>query len=423
MKGFPNQVNDLRKLAIAMRCIVSLVDRGEQAKDNLVLGEELVRAGVVGPGRKRMPIEDYLKQQRGKRLSNQSPRATAKGLRELFRLLGFIDDSGDTIVVTESGRQAAAFADAPESAERIPFWRRSISEMTHFGKDATASHPYLVLLRLIALKPDISKAKLPLALEAKDDSQSELDRIVRLSELGEAQIIRRLHITKPNWDNAGKVLPGFAEQLADVIHKGDSYRIADAPRRVSNIPAKDRGTTTSRASRTSRSVTPTTIGQAGTADNFDEVTIHADVDQATADAAIDTCRRRLRQHNLLLRKLASRLWAAGAALNEGAFDVFALVGTTGILGEVKTLDGTAPDERDRVRDALSQLLYYRAFLLPPAAGAADIRMVACFTQKIREDHACWLNAQGIAVIWEVNDRFAGDLLAAEFLGPYIEELR
>jgi hypothetical protein len=370
-----------------------------------------------------MPVEEYLRVQRTKTPSGQSFRTTARGLRELFRLLGFIVDNGETVSVTALGRLAAVFADAPETPQRISLWRTSIREMTHTGGDTAESHPYQVLLRLVARKPGITRAKCALALEARDDSQAELDRILALSRLGEPQIVSRLGITKANWDNAKKVLPKLAEQLRDVVRTGDTFRIADAPGRAGDSPGRDHAAVGVRAPRTSRQVTAATIGRAGTADDFDEMAVHADLDQAAADAAIVARRRRLRQHNLLLQRLAVRLAAAGGSLHENPFDILALFGGVGVLGEVKTLDGTAADERDRVREALSQLLYYQAFLLPPVAGAADIRMVACFTRQISGDHVHWLNAQGIAVIWKVRDGFGGDLLAAEFLGPHIEELR
>ena len=50
VKGFPNQVADLRKLATAMQCIVRLVDTDGQARDDGILGQELVRASVAGTG-------------------------------------------------------------------------------------------------------------------------------------------------------------------------------------------------------------------------------------------------------------------------------------------------------------------------------------------------------------------------------------
>jgi len=108
---------------------------------------------------------------------------------------------------------------------------------------------------------------------------------------------------------------------------------------------------------------------------------------------------------------------------EMPFDALVVMQNAGLLVEVKTLDGTETDERDRVRDACAQLLYYHAFLLPALATRASIRLIACFERQITDDHVRWLNQQNIAVIWEQREGFAGDALATNFLGRYLEELR
>jgi len=435
MKGFPNQVANLGKLATAMQCIVRLVDRGEQAKDDGVLGRELVRAGVAGTGHRHRPEEEYIRSQEEKKKDRQSHRATARGLRELFRVLGFIDDSGDVVEVTDLGRRAAAFAELPMNEEQISFWRRAIRNMSHDGGDGEASHPYQVLLRLIARKPGITKPKCALALEAKNDSPEELARIVALVELPEGEIRRRIGVTQSNWANAVKVLPKLADQLRDVVRTGHRghyrYQIADAPGRADAgaaepragaIPARARRPSGPRAPRTSREVTPATIATTATADTFDEVEVPPAVDPAVAAAAVRARLDRRRRHNLLVQKLAVRLTARGGRLYEDPFDILTVVEDLGILAEVKTLDGTEEDERDRVRDALSQLLYYEAFVTRPVAGEAAIRKVACFERRISDAHTSWLNHHGIGVIWQDGDRFGGDELAAEFLARFLEEL-
>ncbi len=182
MKGFPNQIADLEKLAGGMRCIVRLVNEGESARDDGVLGEALVRAGVAGTGHRRLPVVQYLRIQRRKKTSRQSHRATARGLRELFEILGFIEVSGEGVSLTDLGREAAAFAESPMDETQVRFWRSAIRGMFHDGGDGQESHPYQVLLRLIASKPGIAKPKCALALEAKNDSPEEMARIVELAD-------------------------------------------------------------------------------------------------------------------------------------------------------------------------------------------------------------------------------------------------
>jgi hypothetical protein len=382
-----------------------------------------------------MPREDYIRRQRQKTPDRQSFRTTARGLRELFRILGFIDDSGDAVVVTNSGREAAEIAGSPMNPEQTRFWRRAIRNMAHDGDDEETSHPYQVLLRLIAHRPAIIKAKCALALEARNDSAEELARIVALADLSEGEIRRRLGVTQANWANAVKVLPKFAEQLGDVVRTGPRgayrYQIADAPGRADAgaaeppgqaVPARARRRSAPRAPRTCREVTPATIATTRPEDAFDEAEVPPAVDPAAAAAAIRTRLDRQRRHNLLVQRFASRLTAEGGRLYEDPFDVLVVVNGLGILGEVKTLDGTEEDERERVRDALSQLLYYEAFVTRPVAGEAAISKVACFERRISEAHIRWLNGNGIAVIWQDGDRFSGDRLASDFLRRFLEEL-
>jgi hypothetical protein len=409
MKGFPNQIADLSKLAAGIHALVRLVDAGENARDDGVFGEALVRAGVAGTGHTPMPVEDYIRQQRTKVPSNQSFRTTARGLRELYRYLGFIDDSGLQVEVTDLGRLAADYAGRPMDAVQLYFWRRAILSMT-LEAGGEISHPYQVLRRLIEQKPGIPRAKCALALEARNDSAEELARIVALADLPEEEIRRRIGVTQSNWDNAKKVLPAFAQQLGDVSWSGELFTLVDR-------------TAATRAARTSRKVTSATIAQAGTADRPEEFELPPEVDPAALAEAIRLRLDRLRRHNLIVKELGERLEQAGAQLNEDPFDILAEIEPRSILTEVKTLDGTEADERNRVREALSQLLYYEAFSITHIVGDAPVHKVACFEHPISDAHRDWLNRSGIAVIWKDNGGFAGDALAADILGDYIEELR
>jgi hypothetical protein len=427
VKGFPNQIVDLGKLSQSLRCIVELLDAGQNPRDDGVLGMALVRAGVLGTDRKKTPVEKYIQVQSAKPPSNQSFRTSARGLRELYRLLGLIDDTGATVVVTPEGHQAAASGDDQPGSEQIKVWRRQILNFSHQGEDATASHPYQVLLRLVARKPGITRAKCALALEARDDSQKELERIVKLANLPEERIRSKIGVSQPNWDNAKKLIPSFAEQLGDVIKIGQKFYLAESPGvgRVVDGPSKPPGRAGARVpgtARTSRTVTPDTIGLAGMAERK-EPSVPPNLDPAAAVEANRLRGERLRRHNLLVRALAGRLWAKGMALDEDPFDILAVRESVGILGEIKTLDGSADDERERVREALAQLLYYEAFAIRPSGSGAAIHKVACFERPISGDHQSWLNKSGIATIWKVDDRFAGDALAANTLGRYLEELR
>ncbi|MCK6440265.1 MAG: hypothetical protein L6Q71_08715 [Planctomycetes bacterium] len=430
MKGFPNQVAELPKIATGMQCLVGIEAAGQNGKDDGIFGEALVRSGVAGTGHTPKPVETYLREQRKKPIGGQSFRTTARGLRELYRLMGLIDDTGPELATTSLGKIAASFAGKPLDQPQVDFWRRVISNTIHSDHDGT-SHPYQVLLRLVARKPGISRAKCALALEARNDSLEELDRIVKLAKLSEQEIIETISVRKSNWDNAKKVLPRFAEQLGDVIRSSSgTYVLADAPgRAVDQGAAKAaeprkpgfREPNVPKAPRSSRQVTSGTIGMAGIGERSDEVPPPLPGDPAAVAAAAKLRAERLRRHNLLVREFSSEFERGGAKLYENPFDILALFEEVGILVEVKTLDGTEMDERERVRDAIGQLLYYEGFLTAAVAGQASICKIACFETKINDEHRKWLNGLKVGVVWKQGKKLIGDQLARDFVSPHVKE--
>lgn len=402
--------------------MLDLLAKGENPKDDGVMGIALVYEGVAGRGHKPIPIKKYIADQLLKDRSDQSFRTTARGLRELYELLGFITREDDEIRVTDLGRSAALYANKPLDQIQTDFWRSAIRNMEHYGGEETFSHPYQVMLRLIAQRPGISRARCALALEASDDSAEELDRILQLSDLEESEIRLQIGVSKNNWNNAKKILPKFAEQLGDVVKISGSFYLADAPgeRKLPFTAEQERKKI--RAPRSARSVTAETIGRAGTAGDFsDEVEISPLLDAEARARGIRIRRTRLRRHNLLVQELASKL-IGDPEIYEDPFDLFAVFPEVGILIEVKTLDGKATDERDRVRDALSQLLYYEAFVATPMAGEHLISKIACFESDITAEHKQFLNKLDIGVMWKSNDALEADKLARAIIWNRIKKV-
>lgn len=420
MKGFPNQVADLAKLATGMRCISDLLIAGENPRDDGVLGIALVYAGVAGTGHKPLPPKEYIQEQLRKNRSDQSFRTTARGLRELYDLMGLIDRDDDEIRLTDLGERAVLFSGTAMDSAQIEFWRLVVRNIEHYGGEQQSSHPYQVLLRLIAQRPGITRAKCALALEARGDSSEELERIVALSDLDENQILRTIRVSENNWNNAKKILPKFAEQLGDVIKVGGSFYLADAPgsgEPQEVVPGAEPRVV--RAPRSSRRVSAETIGKAGTGDAGDEVEISPTLNAEARAHGIKVRRDRLRRHNLIVQALAQRL-VGGPQIYEDPFDLLAIYPEIGILIEVKTLDGTVADERERVKNALSQLLYYEAFLASPMAGEQAIVKIACFESEITAEHRQFLNHLGIGVMWQTPEGFHPDKLARASIWNRIE---
>jgi hypothetical protein len=416
MKGFPNAVADVEKLGLGLRCVSDLLAKGKNPKDDGVLGEALVRAKITGPRDKRVTVQEYIRTQRLKTHDRQSMRATARLLREFYRLLGFIQEKGNKIILSKDGQQIAAFKGRFLSTAEKAIWTTALVGMEHYGGEVKSSHPYRVLLNLVGKKPGISRAKCALALEAKDDSKTELDRIIKLSDFSEQEIRAKISVSKSNWDNAKKILPSLAEQLGDVLKRGDSLFPAasllgggKSPTRI----AKKTG-----ATRSSRRVTASSIARAATSEDFDEVPLPSTSDPKAVAAAIKLRRVRLRRHNLLVQDFARRL--TPLLLDEDPFDILAHDKTQAILVEAKTLDSSAADERDRVREALSQLLYYENFNLAPSLRKIRLHKIALFEGRISSRLGEWLNSFGIGVVWKERDDFLGDGLARSLVGRYLD---
>jgi len=420
MKGFPNQVADLEKLSLAMGVIDNLLSGGENPRKDSVLGEALVRAGVAGTGHTPKPVEEYLAEQREKKPSNRAFHTTARGLRELFRILGLIRVVDDRVDVTPRGRRAVEFAEHDLTPEHVAFWRRVIQNMCHDGGGGETSHPYQVLLRLIARRPGITRAKCALALEAGNDSEEELQRIVALADMDEDDIREAIGVTKTNWDNAKKILPKFAEQLADVRKERGQFYLSDAPGAAAEpicaeeAPGPERGP---RRPRTASRVTASSIAKAGTSEDSDETDdaplagLSPEALKERRDKLLD----RLKRHNLMVQDVAASLEGEGVELYENPFDCLACFDDSGLLVEVKTLDGTEPDERIRVREALAQLLYYESFVTPAVAEGRAVVKVACFESKVSDDHISWLQKSDIQVIWRGEEGYEADPLSREQL--------
>jgi hypothetical protein len=417
MKGFPNQVADLQKLTSALKVFSDLLESNVNPRDDGVYGEALVRAGVAGTGHRPRPVEEYLKIMRTKTPSNQSHRTRARGLRELFRVMDLIQDDGD-LQITKKGRKILELHNKPLDEEAKDVWRDVILKMQHYGGEGTASHPYQVLLRLVASSPGITRAKCALALEALDDSTAELNRILTLAGKSEQEIIQSIRVTKANWDNAKKILPHFAEQLGDVIKKGQQFYIANFPgsgkekkqAATKETPKEKQKGITSRKPKSSSKVTAETIAKAGSIDNFDEDDDgnEPQVDPEAIKNQIAKTKNRLKRHNEIVRFIAKVLEQEGANLYENPFDCLACYDKKCLLIEVKSLDGTSRDEVVRVRDALSQLLYYESFVVDPNFSEEQIIKIACFESKIDDKHIKWLDKSGIATIWLENGMFATD---------------
>ena len=98
----------------------------------------------------------------------------------------------------------------------------------------------------------------------------------------------------------------------------------------------------------------------------------------------------------------------GFELTEDPFDVLCNHQQRNpVLIEVKSLDGTADDEKAQVRSALAQLLYYAAFDVGEPLQARRTIKAAVFELEISEEHRRFLQGHGCVVLWRVGGGFEG----------------
>ena len=159
-----------------------------------------------------------------KSLSNQSHRTAARGLKEFFDLAGVTVFGG----LTDIGERIVN-ATAINSSESLNDCWRDALRQTRARSNAGVSHPYQILLRLLAERPQIPRALTPLVFEAADDSESEYQRIVSLLSIGDETLIRqRVGVTKTNWDNAKKILPTLGVQAGDIQETAGNLILAES---------------------------------------------------------------------------------------------------------------------------------------------------------------------------------------------------
>lgn len=419
MKGFPNQISDISKLTVALYALQEKLEAGDSIDDDSY-GEALLRHGVTNPGRRGEDVDEYLTRMRTKNPSNQSHRTIARMLKEFFRLSDLVTSSGDAIDLTDTGESLLEAWSVGDELVLLDNWRTIARGTTAWDEAGTISHPYRIMLRLLAERPGTPRALCPLALEARDDSEEEFQRILALRDLGdEASITQQIGISRSNWDNAKKILPSIAEQLGDVARNNTGLFVVNA------------GGGTEEASpavvtRPARKVTPTTIASSKEPEDSDEgpdLGVASQGDLVSLAEAIAKRSNRNYRHNQLVQQFSQSLTVL-EGLWEGDFDCLAVTGSAVVLAEMKTLDGTMSDEVSQLRGAVSQLLYYQAFSIPDSvkdiALSRPMIKVAVFESSPSGAHIQWLESLGIYVLWLQGAGFATTATSQAFLSDHLQ---
>ncbi|WP_171178425.1 hypothetical protein [Ruegeria sp. HKCCA4633] len=398
MKNFPHQFANVNRLTEALRTASETIGAGRDFGRDDVFGPELARSGVYtfrGGG----DLDANLAAEALKPRASRGTETAAREMRRFLVLAGFIDHDpiAGTFDLTPKGAELLA-ADSETVTNAL--WREAMLALELEDADGNRSHPYRILLRLVSDNPGIDNFKLMLAFESSDDSESEYERISDLLDLDFEALVDAIGVGESKARNAVKILPSIADQVGDLHREsGMSYpsasiEIAEDSIEPVSRKAKRKKSAPASGKRITKEVDSGTIAATP---EFKE----GDSDESMVDlsGAIELRKRRTKLHHEVVKQFAERMEGEDYRLFEDPFDCLAIKGSTSLLVEVKTLDGSPSDERRQSEKALGQIKGYAHFDLPAEVNPSDAVQIVLFSQKPREATLAFLVANETVPMW------------------------
>ena len=403
MKNFPHQVSELSKLTAALGVANVLLASGNGYSDDGVFGEALAKAGVYTFRNKSLSVSQNIKAEATKPTGSQGFRTAARDIRRFFALAGLVQGAE----VSERG------SDILESAGQAPLrnalWRDALLRLSLPDSEGNVSHPYRILLQLVADRPGIDSSNLLLALEAKDDSPSEYARILKLANSSFATVVKSIGIGEANARNAVKLLPSIAEQVDDISrYNGRAYLRAKGAATEDSLSDTDGGAEFEKTEPSDPSeIAPEDIAP---------IPAFGDAGESLADlsASIEIRKLRTKQHQETTVSLAKIIGADGFKTFANPYDCLGYKNKVGgLLLEVKTLDGTRGDERRQSVKALGQLKGYRYFSLPPKMRAPKLIEIVGFSGPPSNATIAFLRESAVCSCWQHDNQWLVSDLAGK----------
>ena len=393
MKNFPHQFNDLTKIFNALLAIKQLIDEETALKDEN-FGELLTRNLIYTYRDRTLSVDEFLALEEEKPKANRGYLTVARDIRRLFELLGFL-----TVFENKSGSlssQALQLLASPNEEVKRELWKNSFLQLGLEGTDGEISHPYRILLKLVQDKSGIETKKLMLTLEAENDSIEEYERIVALSELTLEEIRQSTGTSISMADNATKILPGIAEQLGDIVRRGNYAfpigRIVITEDEISTeIPPEatnPEGVLYSQY----RPVTSVTIAIDPIFNTISTVSIDY-------TESIRIRQQRLSEHQEIVRQLGLFCEERAFELYEGKFDCLSTMEETALVFEIKTILSSMSDQEKQTVKGVGQLKYYNFSIVNRQMEYEDIKEFLVYSQKPQLSLIEFCVAENIKVIW------------------------
>lgn len=396
MKNFPHQFNDLEKLLSALAVAKKLIDNNTPLTDEN-FGEQLTREGIYTYREKNLSIDQFLQKENQKPKANRGHLTVSRDIRRFLELLCFIvvldDDKNSRLTTT--GKQLLS---ATTVEQKNQLWKNALLQLALEGKDQEISHPYRILLKIVNTFPGIETSKLMLALEAKNDSEDEFERISALINLSLDKILKKTGTSSSMSANAVKILPGIAEQLKDIERiSNKAYPTGHIVVTEDDISTEELDVTT-KARAPFREVTSSDIAKDPSINVVSSVSI--DISEA-----IKTRQKRLADHQEIVRLLALLNEKCGFKLFGGKFDCLSVKGDKALLYEVKTILESTTDKEKQTIKGVGQLKYYKFSIVDQKMGLSDIREVLVFSRKPDIGIINFCASENIAVIWKEGNSF------------------
>lgn len=392
MKNFPHQFSNLDKLTRALEVTRDRITTGQGLGDDGLFGESLAFSNVYTFNNLTTSIQERISEEKTKKISNQGFRTAAREIRRFFIVAGLIEENSATFSLTDLGSDILLYADDTEV--RNALWRDAMLKVQLVDSDGNTSHPYRILLKLVTDIPDIETSKLLLALEPLDDSPEEYQRILTLADSSINDIISSIGISEANARNAVKILPAIAEQVGDITRS----RGISSPRAQTVVPTED-SLLEIISPVTPLHPKPINAESISPLPNF----LTSSNNMVDLSSAIKIRHKRTIIHHKAVQSIAILLQSMGYTVHEDPYDCLAYHSNKGgLLIEVKSLDGSRPDERRQSEKALGQLKGYRYYNVPNSFQIPQFIEVVAFSEKPDKKTIDFMRANKIVSIWLCN---------------------
>lgn len=421
MKNFPHQYNDLSKLRGTLEAVKDLHEAGADSTDDAILGYELARRQIYtfrgldysNDDQVDQRIAERIEQERKKPASTQGARTAAREMRRTLQYLGWLDGSGRQ--PTKSGEMLLESEIGSETERTLT--QNALINLAVQDAAGNTSHPVQLLLAIIDSVEVKTRKPLALALEAVDDSPTEIERILELARLPDEE--RTARLTGLGWTesqiaNAVKILPALALQVGLIsVDPAGRFLVTEIARDVLGYPPprpqtrqqKIPNKLPQRRRTLERSVSVVTRSAAELAG---PERVRAETRRALTageqEVAADLLRERTQTHQDLVRAFASHCRPATFYEDLAAFDLLIDPDDSEYmyLVEAKTIDG---DSILQTRRAVGQLLYYEYFAVRPRFSDRTIQKILLVDNALPPELDDFMQNLGIGVVTQEGGSF------------------